>query len=142
MSGITYPLTVSVEGMDIRLMDENEKILNTNLKSGEDIVISDATIQKLIVSGELLPTDYSLEQNYPNPFNPMTKIRYSVPFTDRINISIYNILGEMVTTLVNQIQEAGRYEIKFDATQFASGIYIYRMETSNYSSVKKMIVIK
>ena len=58
MRGVTYPLTVRVEGMDIRLMDESGKTVNVNLKSGEDVVISDATIQKLMVSGELIPAEY------------------------------------------------------------------------------------
>ena len=79
MSGVTYPLTVRVEGMDIRLMDETGKNVNVNLKSGEDVVISDATIQKLMVSGELIPAEYALEQNYPNPFNPSTVIEFSLP---------------------------------------------------------------
>ena len=73
MNGVTYPLTVRVEGMDIRLMDETGKIVNVNLKDGEDIIISDATINKLMVSGESTPSVYALEQNYPNPFNPSTK---------------------------------------------------------------------
>ena len=73
MSGVTYPLTVRVEGMDIRLMDETGKNVNVNLKSGEDVVISDATIQKLMVTRELIPADYALEQNYPNPSNPRTE---------------------------------------------------------------------
>ena len=79
MSGVTYPLTVRVEGMDIRLMDETGKTVNVNLKSGEDVVISDATIQKLMVSGEMIPAEYALEQNYPNPFNPSTVIEFSLP---------------------------------------------------------------
>ena len=79
MSGIVYPVTLRVENMDIRMMDETRKTINVNLKSGEDIVINDATIQKLIVSGELMPDKFALEQNYPNPFNPSTTIRYTIP---------------------------------------------------------------
>ena len=75
MSGVTYPLTVRVEGMDMRLMDETGKTINVNLKPSEDIVINDASIKKLMVTDELIPDVYSLSQNYPNPFNPSNDVR-------------------------------------------------------------------
>ncbi len=88
MSGVTYPLTVRVEGMDIRLMDETGRAINVNLKAGEDVVISDATIQKLMVSTQLIPAQYALEQNYPNPFNPSTVIEFALP-EDVGNVNTY-----------------------------------------------------
>jgi hypothetical protein len=88
------------------------------------------------------PDSYDLSQNYPNPFNPTTKIKYSVPADGFVNISVYNVLGEKVTDIVNSIQKAGRYEVTFDATNFASGMYIYRMESGNFISVKKMMILK
>ncbi|MBZ0198852.1 MAG: T9SS type A sorting domain-containing protein [Ignavibacteriaceae bacterium] len=88
------------------------------------------------------PKIYSLEQNYPNPFNPATKIKYAVPFDGFVNLTIYNALGEKVTTLVQQIIKAGNYEVDFNASSFASGIYFYRMEAGNFVSVKKMMLIK
>jgi hypothetical protein len=153
MSGVTYPLTVRVEGMDIRLMDESGKMLNTNLKSGEDAVISDATIHKLMVSGELLPTVYSLEQNYPNPFNPSTVIEFSLPEdVANVKLSVYNSLGEKVAELVNTSLQAGRYQYQWNARDvatgmsakggYASGVYIYELFTDKFVSVKKMILIK
>jgi len=88
------------------------------------------------------PDSYDLSQNYPNPFNPTTKIKYSVPADGFVNISVYNVLGEKVTDIVNSIQKAGRYEVTFDATNIASGMYIYRMEAGNFVSVKKMMILK
>ncbi|MBK9099328.1 MAG: choice-of-anchor J domain-containing protein [bacterium] len=143
MSGVVYPLTVKVEGMDIRLMDESGKMLNTNLKSGEDVVISDATIQKLKVSGELLPTVYSLEQNYPNPFNPSTVIEFSLPEdVANVKLSIYNALGEKVAELVNTSLQAGRYQYQWNAGSVATGMYIYELRTDKFVSVKKMLLLK
>jgi hypothetical protein len=143
MSGVTYPLTVRVEGMDIRLMDESGKMINTNLKSGEDILISESTIQKLMVSGELLPTVYSLEQNYPNPFNPSTVIEFSLPEdVGNVKLSIYNALGEKVAELVNTSLVAGKYSYTWNAQTVATGIYIHELRTDKFVSVKKMILMK
>jgi hypothetical protein len=96
-----------------------------------------------------LPIEYKLEQNYPNPFNPTTKIRYSIPNVltteegnQNIVLKIYDILGNEVTTLVNEQKEPGYYEVDFNASGFASGVYIYRLIANNYVSVKKMMVLK
>ncbi|MBE7477806.1 MAG: T9SS type A sorting domain-containing protein [Ignavibacteriales bacterium] len=142
MSGVVYPLTVRVEGMDIRLMDESGKKLNENLKDGESIEISESTIEKLMVSGELLPTVYSLEQNYPNPFNPSTMIEFSLPEMANVKLSIYNALGEKVAELVNTSLQAGKYQYNWNAKDRASGIYIYELKSDNYVAVKKMLLLK
>ena len=143
MSGVVYPLTVRVEGMDIRMMDETGKTLNVNLKDGEEVVISDAMISKLKVSGELLPTVYSLEQNYPNPFNPSTVIEFSLPeAVNNVKLSIYNVLGERVTELVNTSLIAGKYSYTWNAQDVATGMYIYELRTEKFVSVKKMMLLK
>jgi hypothetical protein len=143
LSGVTYPLTVRVEGMDMRLVDETGKTVNVNLISGEDIVISDATIQKLMVSGELLPAEYSLEQNYPNPFNPSTVIEFSLPEdVASVKLAIYNALGEKVAELVNTSLQAGRYQYQWNAQNVATGMYIYELRTDKYVSIKKMMLMK
>jgi len=142
MSGVTYPLTVRVEGMDIRLMDETGKNVNVNLKAGEDMVIIESTIQKLIVSGELLPTVCSLEQNYPNPFNPSTVIKYSLKNDGLVKLAVYNLLGEEVALFVNTEQKAGIHEINFDAGKLASGVYVYRIVSENFTASKKLMLIK
>ena len=142
MSGVTYPLTVSIENMDIRLQDETGKIVNTELKSGEDIVISDATIQKLMVTGELTPAVYSLEQNYPNPFNPLTTISFSIPSSGFTSIKVYDILGNEVATLVNEEKAAGNYEVNFNASNLSSGVYLYRLQAKDFTELKKMILLR
>jgi len=85
---------------------------------------------------------YRLEQNYPNPFNPITTITYYVPVDGFVKLAIYNLLGEKVADLVNANVNEGTYEVTFDATNFASGMYLYRMESSDFVSIKKMMILK
>jgi hypothetical protein len=89
-----------------------------------------------------IPLEYSLEQNYPNPFNPTTTIKYSISKDGFVKLSIYNLLGEEVTTLVNSEQKAGRHEVNFDASKLSSGVYLYRVESNNFISIKKMVLVK
>jgi len=89
-----------------------------------------------------VPVDFNLSQNYPNPFNPTTKITYSIPFDGFVNIAIFNVLGEKVANLVNTNVKAGNYELTFDASQFASGVYLYRMKAGDFVSIKKMILLR
>jgi hypothetical protein len=91
-------------------------------------------------------TDYTLEQNYPNPFNPETVIRYSTPEDGRVKITVYNLLGVELKTLVDEYKSAGNYEVIFNTKdlkeQIGSGIYFYKMEASNYSKTRKMIILR
>ena len=93
-----------------------------------------------------VPTEYKLEQNYPNPFNPTTKIRYSIPNVGtELTLSVlkvYDILGNEVATLVNEQKAPGYYEVDFNASQIASGVYIYRLLSGNFISTKKMLMLK
>ena len=89
-----------------------------------------------------LPTVYSLYNNYPNPFNPATTIKYDIPEQSYVTIKIYNIVGEEVVTLLNEEQNAGRYQIQWNATQLASGVYFYRIQAGQFSDTKKMIMMK
>lgn len=91
---------------------------------------------------EEIPAEFKLSQNYPNPFNPNTTIRYSVPELSKVNISIYNILGEKVTELVNMEQVPGNYEVNFDASKYSSGTYFYTLSSSNTRVTKKMVLLK
>jgi hypothetical protein len=97
--------------------------------------------QELNVDVEV-PIEYVLEQNYPNPFNPSTTIKYSILEDGFVKLAVYNMLGEEIISLVNNVQKAGRYEVTFDASNLASGVYLYRLEAQKFISIKKMILIK
>ncbi|MBK9099547.1 MAG: T9SS type A sorting domain-containing protein [bacterium] len=142
MSGVVYPLKVKVENMDIRLQDETGKILNVNMKDGENVIIDNSTITKLMVSGELIPSTYSLSQNYPNPFNPTTKIQYSIREKQFVTLVIYDILGSKVVTLVNEEKTAGKYEVEFDGITLPSGVYFYQLKAGSFVETKKMLLLK
>ncbi|MDI6802604.1 MAG: T9SS type A sorting domain-containing protein [Bacteroidota bacterium] len=94
-----------------------------------------------------LPNDFKLEQNYPNPFNPSTDILFSIKNTSNVKINVYNVLGQRVNTLVSEQMNAGNYSVKWDATNYANGIYYIQMNTVNqngeiFNSVKKAVLIK
>jgi hypothetical protein len=107
---------------------------------GEVFNIKDVTaVQQMDNS---LPASYGLLQNYPNPFNPVTNIQYSVAEPGLVVLKIYDILGREAATLVNEYKAAGRYNMEFNASGFASGAYIYRLTVNGYSEVRKMILLK
>lgn len=85
---------------------------------------------------------YNLKQNYPNPFNPSTNISYQLKEDGFVNLKVYNSIGETVAELVNQRQEQGNYSIEFDASNLPSGIFLYKIQTNNFTDVKKMILLR
>ncbi|HSR16506.1 MAG TPA: T9SS type A sorting domain-containing protein, partial [Ignavibacteriaceae bacterium] len=89
-----------------------------------------------------LPSDYRLDQNYPNPFNPSTKINYQLPEKNYVTLRIYDIIGNLVATLVDQEMEAGYYSVTWNAGNIASGIYLYRFTSGNLNSTKKLLLLK
>jgi hypothetical protein len=89
-----------------------------------------------------LPAEYAVTQNYPNPFNPITTIRYTVPQLSRVKIKLFDILGNEIETLVNEMKPAGRYDITWNAAGFPSGVYFYTFVTDNYRDTRKMILMR
>jgi len=147
LKGIEYPIKVKIENTGIKLQDETGYILNTRLKSGEEIIINSDLNNKLLVSNDAVPDEYTLMQNYPNPFNPNTFIRYEIPQDGFVTVKIFNMLGQEVTTLFSGITKAGRYTLNWGGTdgngkQASSGSYIYRMSAGEFIKSKKMILIK
>ncbi len=89
-----------------------------------------------------IPTEYQLYQNYPNPFNPVTLIKYDIPKQTKVEISVFDITGRKVADLVNTEVEAGKYEVYWNAGNKSSGIYFYRIKSTDFNEVKRMILLK
>ncbi len=91
---------------------------------------------------EILPVAYSLDQNYPNPFNPGTTIRYRLPQQEFVTLMIHNALGEMVTELVREVQDAGSHEVRFDGSGLPSGVYWYSFRAGTFLQAKKLLLLR
>lgn len=92
--------------------------------------------------GEIVPSESSLDQNYPNPFNPVTTIEYSLKKQGKVTLSVYNIVGQKIATLVDAVRTAGFHSVSFNSESLSSGIYFYRLETDGFSKIQKMILLK
>ena len=123
--------------------DEAMFALNRNgstLKTRNEPAMS--SMYKVLTVATNLPKTYGLLQNYPNPFNPTTTIDYQLPRDSHVTIRVYDILGQLVATLVNSEESAGYHRAVFNGSRYASGIYFYRMTTPSYSKVQKMLLLK
>ncbi|MCF8242819.1 MAG: T9SS type A sorting domain-containing protein [Melioribacteraceae bacterium] len=89
-----------------------------------------------------IPDNYLLSQNYPNPFNPATTIRFELPKTSKVKLSVYSINGELVAELINNTMPSGSHNIEFDGSSLSSGVYVYALTTDNFNATKKMILMK
>jgi len=89
-----------------------------------------------------LPVTYDLAQNFPNPFNPSTRFNYQLPASGKVTLKIFDVLGREVATLVDEMKEAGRYSVNFNASALASGAYFYRLQAGSFVSIKKMMLLK
>ncbi|HPS64726.1 MAG TPA: T9SS type A sorting domain-containing protein, partial [Ignavibacteria bacterium] len=89
-----------------------------------------------------VPDKYNLSQNYPNPFNPSTQIKFSVPQTKNVRISIYDALGKEVSVLLNEVKNPGEYVVTFNGNNLSSGIYFYKLTSGDFTDIKKMILVK
>jgi len=87
-------------------------------------------------------TDFALEQNYPNPFNPATKIKYAIKEKGNVELKVFDMLGSEITTLVNEEQPAGNYEVMFDASKLSSGVYLYSIKSGSFVQTRKMLLMK
>jgi hypothetical protein len=91
---------------------------------------------------DVLPKQYELTQNYPNPFNPSTTIQFSIPEAGKVSLKVFNLLGQQVASLMDGVQNAGRYNVRFDASKLSTGVYFYQLQTENFRSIKKMMLLK
>ena len=97
--------------------------------------------------GGTLPTDFNLRQNYPNPFNPTTAIEFNLPKSEHVTLNIYNVLGQKITTLVDQTLSSGNKRVVWDGTDSSgrtvqSGIYFYRIQAGDFTQTRKMMMLK
>ena len=110
-----------------------------SIDEGNSITVTGAVA---VEDQALIATDYSLMQNYPNPFNPSTTITFSVPESGNVKLTVFNSLGEEVAILVDEFLPSGEKTVTFEAVSNFSGVYYYRMESSNFVDTKKMILLK
>lgn len=147
--GAMYPGASAAAGTEAHVMD-NENGFGLN----HQFILHDAASIDLKVTWGIMglvdvrpvknvtPVKYDLGQNYPNPFNPSTTIRYSLKEKGMVTLKVYNLIGQEVVTLVNSEQPAGVYEVNFDAGKMTSGVYLYTLNTGNFSQTRKMILMK
>lgn len=155
VSAPSYQITSSTVVLDANFQPVNTSLLTvgqqvtvwSSLNSTDQQVALQIQAIGSVVTGikdntVVLPKDYKLSQNYPNPFNPGTNIRFTIPQQGLVTLKVYDILGKEIATLVNEVRSAGTYVVRFDGARLASGVYFYRIESGNFISTKKLILLK
>ncbi len=141
LSSLVYPVSIEAEGIEISVRD-NVSLINSIIKDGSLFTITDENITKLVIASTSPVYGYSLKQNYPNPFNPTTNISFIIPEKSNVKLSVFNILGQEVMSLVDQSLDAGNHTVKFDASPLSSGVYFYKIEAGNFTESRKMMLMK
>jgi len=145
-AGDSINITTTIDVSNLSLGDHTASVVIHN--AANDIFLTAVPINVQLTQGTGFndqlgfPHEYSLSQNYPNPFNPSTTIEFSIPKSEFVTLKIYNLLGQEVATLVSDKLTPGEYKYTWDASQLASGVYIYKLETDNFNSTKKLILLK
>jgi hypothetical protein len=132
------PISAGEESNTIYIVSKTD----TQMVAKEVTVIGNPNATDIKAKGLNKSYTYKLFQNYPNPFNPSTIIKYEISEQSFVILQIYDVLGRLVKTLVNEEEPAGNYTIRFDAHSFPNGIYFYKLRAGNYSQIKKMVLIK
>jgi hypothetical protein len=110
--------------------------------SATNIAKCDLTVTGIGNNGNNAPVEYKLYQNYPNPFNPSTKIKFDVTKQENVKVVVYDALGKEISVLANDKMNPGSYELNWNASDNASGVYFYKLITESYSETKKMLLVK
>ncbi len=145
INNAVYPIRISIEkgNTALKIADiVNGKIVDQVLSNGNSVLIENAVINQVRLSKSESVKQFYLSQNFPNPFNPVTKIKFQIPYRSFVTLKLFDILGREVTSLVNGQINTGVYEIEYDASSIASGMYFYHLQAGDFSDIKKMIVIK
>ncbi len=136
---------IGTKQVRLKLIVENDfkgKYFLTESYSDENTSLQKRKIKQISYRGVSVIKEYALAQNYPNPFNPTTEIKYSLPEKDHVVLRVYNTLGIVIATLVDEIQPAGTYKVSFDGKDLFSGMYFYRLQMNDFVKVRKMILLK
>ncbi len=140
LSGDVYTLKLNTSGLRKIIAADYEwpTFKGNNKRTGN----KSSVLTGINIDNSDIVKEYKLMQNYPNPFNPSTIINYEVPKSGLVTIRIYDLLGRQVETLVNEEKNPGRYKVKFDGSNLASGLYFYRITSNNFAATKKMLLMK
>jgi hypothetical protein len=153
-TGNTYWVNDLYNGTSSQVMGSDLASFQVNLSAYGSAIYTISTVEEMVdlpplppivsVEDELAstPDNYYLEQNFPNPFNPSTKIKYSLPDVGLVSLKVYDVLGNEIAALVNEEKPAGNYEVHFNASSLASGIYFYTLQAGTFIETKKMILLK
>ncbi len=148
LQSIKYPIVVEWDIKDQKhYMLHNQENIQIVMKGKGGYSINGLENEKLFIkvindNPKQIPSKYSLEQNYPNPFNSVTQIGFSIPKDEFVTLKIFNLLGFEVATLINEFKEAGFYQVDWDASKAPSGIYLYKLNSGSFNTVKKMLLIR
>jgi hypothetical protein len=135
-SGISDTLFVYNNGDSLRIPEVSF------LGTAPDMGAFEFSLTNIIADSETLPRSYKLYPNYPNPFNPQTKIRFSLPLSSMVTLTVYDISGQLVTTLISGYRSAGNHEVIFEAKNYSSGQYFYLLSAGTYKKTGRMILLK
>lgn len=143
VSAARFPVSVSWESADLPASAVFGGARNSSGTRWQATIPDGTTRIELSVSGSLsVPHEFSLGQNYPNPFNPATHVEFSVPAEQFVSLMVYNVLGQEVATLVNEVRQPGRYAVEWDASNQPSGVYYYRIAAGSFTATKALILLK
>ncbi len=146
LSGLTSRDIISIAGVDSNTASAITVSDYNGDSQGADTTffLSVSTEPFVDVEDEVknIPSEFILEQNFPNPFNPVTTIQYSIPQRSNVTLKIYDVLGKEIAVLVNEEKDRGVYNVNFDATGLASGIYLYKLQAGSFVETKKMILLR
>jgi len=127
--------------MEVKTLSNGYELWTSCASRGVAVLTVETSVTDLDET-KSLPTDFVLNQNYPNPFNPTTTISFSIPSSAFTSLKVYDILGNEIATLLSEEKSAGEHNVLFDASALTSGVYLFRLNSGNFTEIKKMILLR